>query len=81
MPTSPDPEGEPVLMTIPDIVERYGVSRTTIHNYRRTGRFPRPVAAEGSTRLRFVETEVDRFFTEEAPRQGERTDLKQPPAE
>jgi len=49
-------------MTTTEIAEAHGVSRQTIHTYRRTGIFPSPVEGEGSTRLRFREDEVAAFF-------------------
>jgi predicted DNA-binding transcriptional regulator AlpA len=49
-------------MTVTEIAVEHGVSRQTIHTYRRTGIFPSPVEGEGSTRLRFREDEVIAFF-------------------
>ena len=49
-------------MTTTEIAAEHGVSRQTIHTYRRTGIFPSPVEGEGSTRLRFREDEVAAFF-------------------
>jgi len=49
-------------MTTTEIAEEHGVSRQTIHTYRRTGIFPSPVEGEGSTRPRFREDEVAAFF-------------------
>lgn len=49
-------------MTVTEIAAEHGVSRQTIHTYRRTGVFPPPVEGEGSTRLRFREDEVAAFF-------------------
>ena len=62
MPKSPETEGGPRLMTTAEIAVEHGVSRQTIHTYRRTGIFPSPVAGEGSTRPRFREDEVAAFF-------------------
>src|SRR5690606_38893231 len=62
VPKSPEPEGSPRLMTVTEIAAEHGVSRQTIHTYRRTGIFPSAVAGEGSTRLRFREDEVVAFF-------------------
>ncbi len=50
------------MMTTAEIAAEHGVSRQTIHTYRRTGIFPSPVAGEGSTRPRFREDEVAAFF-------------------
>lgn len=49
-------------MTVTEIAVQHGVSRQTIHTYRRTGIFPSPVEGEGSTRPRFREDEVAAFF-------------------
>ncbi|MFI8301541.1 helix-turn-helix transcriptional regulator [Streptomyces nigra] len=49
-------------MTVTEIATEHGVSRQTIHTYRRTGIFPAAVSGEGSTRLRFREDEVVAFF-------------------
>lgn len=49
-------------MTTTEIAAEHGVSRQTIHTYRRTGVFPSPVEGEGSTRPRFREDEVVAFF-------------------
>jgi predicted DNA-binding transcriptional regulator AlpA len=49
-------------MTTTEIAAEHGVSRQTIHTYRRTGVFPSPVEGEGSTRPRFREDEVAAFF-------------------
>jgi predicted DNA-binding transcriptional regulator AlpA len=62
VPKSPEPEGSPRLMTVTEIAAEHGVSRQTVHTYRRTGVFPSPVEGEGSTRPRFREDEVVAFF-------------------
>lgn len=62
MPKSPEHEGSPRLMTTMEIAAEHGVSRQTIHTYRRTGVFPQPVEGEGSTRPRFRADEVAAFF-------------------
>lgn len=49
-------------MTVTEIAAEHGVSRQSIHTYRRTGVFPPPVEGEGSTRLRFRSDEVAAFF-------------------
>jgi predicted DNA-binding transcriptional regulator AlpA len=49
-------------MTTMEIAAEHGVSRQTIHTYRRSGAFPQPVEGEGSTRVRFREDEVAAFF-------------------
>ncbi len=75
MPKSPDSEGVPRLMTVTEIAEEHGVSRQTVHSYRRRGAFPKPVEGEGSTRPRFRADEVAAFFAANPPRPGKRTDL------
>ncbi|MGW0837512.1 helix-turn-helix transcriptional regulator [Streptomyces prunicolor] len=49
-------------MTTMEIAAEHGVSRQSIHTYRRTGAFPQPVEEQGSTRVRFREDEVAAFF-------------------
>jgi predicted DNA-binding transcriptional regulator AlpA len=70
------------LITITEIAEEYGVSRATVHNYRRSGTFPRPAPVEGTekTKLRFRADEVSAWFEANPKQQGRRTDLatKQP---
>src|SRR5690606_22044402 len=41
------------LLSLAQIVQRYGVSRTTLHTWRSQGVFPAPEQAPGSTRLRW----------------------------
>lgn len=62
-------------MTVSEIAEEHGVSRQTVHSYRRRGTFPKPVEGEGSTRPRFRTDEVAAWFEVNPPRQGKRTDL------
>ena len=78
MPKNPEPEGSPRLMTVTEIAAEHGVSRQTIHTYRRTGIFPSPVEGEGSTRPRFREDEVVAFF-EANPKQPRKK--RRPPSE
>ncbi|CAM5250209.1 hypothetical protein SGLAM104S_01610 [Streptomyces glaucescens] len=75
MPKNPDREGSPRLMSISEIAAEYGVSRTSVHTYRRGGTFPQPVTVEGSTRLRFRADEVAAWFEANPKQQGKRTDL------
>jgi predicted DNA-binding transcriptional regulator AlpA len=77
VPKSPESEGSPRLMTVTEIAAEHGVSRQTIHTYRRTGIFPSPVEGEGSTRPRFREDEVDAFF-EANPKQPRKKRRPQP---
>lgn len=71
-------EGSPRLMTISEIAEEHGVSRVTIHTYRRNGVFPQPVPGEGTTRLKWREDEVAAFFAANPKQPGKRTDLAEP---
>lgn len=46
-----------------DLVERTGLSKTTIWRYRQRYKdFPTPISIEGSNVLRWVEVEVDAWF-------------------
>jgi predicted DNA-binding transcriptional regulator AlpA len=74
-------EGSPRLMTISEIAEEHGVSRVTIHTYRRNGVFPQPVPGEGTTRLKWREDDVAAFFAANPKQPGKRTDLLPPPDE
>jgi predicted DNA-binding transcriptional regulator AlpA len=65
-------------MTTAEIAAEHGVSRQTIHTYRRTGIFPAPVEGEGSTRPRFREDEVAAFF-EANPKQPRKK--RRPPSD
>jgi predicted DNA-binding transcriptional regulator AlpA len=62
-------------MTTSEIAAEHAVSRQSIHAYRRSGTFPRPVEGEGSTRPRFRADEVAEWFAANPPRPGKRTDL------
>ncbi|WP_237280592.1 helix-turn-helix transcriptional regulator [Streptomyces caniscabiei] len=64
-------------MTTMEIAAEHGVSRQSIHTYRRTGVFPQPVEGEGSTRVRFREDEVAAFFAAN-PKQPGRKRSPQP---
>lgn len=74
VPETPNTQGSPRLLTVPEITERYGISRQAIHTYRQRGVFPHPAPEQGSTRLRFREDEVDAFFVANPKRPGKRTD-------
>lgn len=63
------------MMTVKEIAEEHGVSRVSIHTYRRRGAFPQPVEGEGTTRLRFRADEVAAFFAANPKQPGKRTDL------
>lgn len=75
VPKSPEHEGSPRLITIGQIAEEHGVSRSSVHTYRRSATFPRPVPAEGSTRIQYRADEVAAWFEANPPQQGKRTDL------
>ena len=77
MPNSPEREGSPRLISISEIAVEYGVSRSTVHTYRRSGTFPQPAPVEGmeKTKLRFRSDEVAAWFAANPKRQGQRTDL------
>ena len=75
VPKSPEHEGSPRLITIGQIAEEHGVSRSSVHTYRRSATFPRPVPAEGSTRIQYRAEEVAAWFEANPPQQGKRTDL------
>jgi predicted DNA-binding transcriptional regulator AlpA len=64
-------------MTISEIAAHYGVSRSTVHTYRRGGTFPQPAPVEGTekTKLRFRADEVAAWFAANPKQQGKRTDL------
>jgi DNA-binding transcriptional MerR regulator len=65
-------------MTITEIAAEHGVSRQTVHTYRRTGIFPAPVEGEGgSTRPRFRQDQVAAFF-EANPKQPRKKRRPQP---
>lgn len=75
MPKNPDREGSPRLLTIDQIAAKHGVSRSSVHTYRRGGTFPRPVPVEGTTRVLFDAAEVAAWFEANPKRQGSRTDI------
>lgn len=66
-------------MSISDIAEVHGVSRATVHTYRRGGTFPSPVQEAGTTRLRYRADEVAAWFQANPKQQGKRTDLTEKP--
>ncbi|MFJ8054933.1 helix-turn-helix transcriptional regulator [Streptomyces sp. NPDC096142] len=75
VPMSPEHEGSPRLITIGQIAEEHGVSRSALHTYRRQTSFPKPVPAEGSTKIQYRSDEVAAWFQANPPSQGKRTDL------
>jgi predicted DNA-binding transcriptional regulator AlpA len=62
-------------LTIDQIAEKHGVSRSSVHTYRRGGTFPRPVPVEGTTRVLFDPAEVAAWFKANPKQQGRRSDL------
>ncbi|GGW15787.1 hypothetical protein GCM10018980_51560 [Streptomyces capoamus] len=75
VPKNPEREGSPRLITIGQIAEEHGVSRSSVHTYRRRPTFPQPVPVEGSTRTHYRADEVAAWFEANPPQQGKRTDL------
>ncbi|MFI8536266.1 helix-turn-helix transcriptional regulator [Streptomyces aquilus] len=63
------------MITLKEIEQEHGVSRLALHNYRRNASFPRPVVAEGSTRVQYRADEVGAWFEANPPSQGKRADL------
>ncbi|MEW2420464.1 AlpA family phage regulatory protein [Streptomyces nigra] len=78
MPKSPESEGSR-LITLKQIEQEHGVSRSALHNYRRSASFPQPVPAEGSTKIQYDAREVAAWFEANPPQQGRRTDLASRP--
>lgn len=74
MPKSPESEGSR-LITLKEIEQEHGVSRSALHTYRRSASFPQPVPVEGSTKIQYSAVEVAAWFEANPPSQGKRTDL------
>ncbi|MEX3206055.1 helix-turn-helix transcriptional regulator [Streptomyces acidiscabies] len=74
VPKSPESEGSR-LITLKEIEQEHGVSRSALHTYRRSASFPRPVSVEGSTKIQYRADEVAAWFEANPPSQGKRTDL------
>ncbi|MFF1483112.1 DUF6221 family protein [Streptomyces sp. NPDC058319] len=74
VPNSPESEGSR-LITLKQIEQEHGVSRSALHTYRRSASFPQPVPVEGSTRIQYRADEVASWFEANPPQQGKRTDL------
>jgi predicted DNA-binding transcriptional regulator AlpA len=68
--------GQDTLLSLAQITQRFGVSRTTLHTLRSQGVFPDPETVPGSTRLRWRESAVAAYFEANPLRQGARTDLR-----
>lgn len=73
MPKNPESEGSR-LITLKQIEQEHGVSRSALHTYRRSASFPQPVSVEGSTKIQYRADEVAAWFTANPPQQGRRTD-------
>ncbi|HEY9474411.1 MAG TPA: helix-turn-helix domain-containing protein [Mycobacteriales bacterium] len=69
----------PKLLTISEIAERHGVSRQTLHNLRRRGVFPPPVAVENSTRARFDADAVAAYFAANPKQPGKKLEARLKP--
>jgi predicted DNA-binding transcriptional regulator AlpA len=63
------------LLTITQIIQRFGVSRQTLHRWRSRGLFPEPESPAGSTPFRWRESRVAAFIAANPKRPGARTDL------
>ncbi|NUP52337.1 MAG: AlpA family phage regulatory protein [Catenulispora sp.] len=74
MPKNPESEGSR-LITLKQIEQEHGVSRSALHTYRRSASFPQPVQVEGSTKIQYRAEEVAAWFEANPPQQGKRTDL------
>lgn len=74
MPKNPESEGSR-LITLRQIEQEHGVSRSALHTYRRAASFPQPVQVEGSTKVQYRASEVAAWFQANPPQQGKRTDL------
>ena len=78
VPKNPESEGSR-LITLKQIEQEHGVSRSALHTYRRSASFPQPVPVEGSTKVQYRASEVDAWFQANPPQQGKRTDLAPQP--
>ncbi|MFJ6061623.1 helix-turn-helix transcriptional regulator [Streptomyces tendae] len=78
MPKNPESEGSR-LITLKQIEQEHGVSRSALHTYRRSASFPQPASVEGSTRIQYRADEVAAWFAAHPPQQGKRSDLAPPP--
>jgi predicted DNA-binding transcriptional regulator AlpA len=78
VPKSPESEGSR-LITLKQIEQEHGVSRSALHTYRRSTSFPQPVQVEGSTKIQYRAEDVAAWFEANPPQQGKRTDLAPQP--
>ncbi|MEV5957271.1 AlpA family phage regulatory protein [Streptomyces sp. NPDC051987] len=63
------------MITLKQIEQEHGVSRSALHTYRRSASFPQPVPVEGSTKTQYRADEVAAWFAANPKQQGKRTDL------
>lgn len=79
MPENPESEGSR-LITLKQIEQEHGVSRSALHTYRLSSTFPQPVPVEGSTKTLFQADEVAAWFQANPKQQGKKRDrfLSQP---
>lgn len=78
VPENPESEGSR-LITLKQIEQEHGVSRSALHTYRRSASFPQPVPVEGSTKTQYRADEVAAWFQANPKQQGKRTDLAPEP--
>ena len=78
VPKNPESEGSR-LITLRQIEQEHGVSRSALHTYRRTASFPQPVQVKGSTKIQYRAGDVAAWFQANPPQQGKRTDLAEKP--
>lgn len=74
VPENPESEGSR-LITLKQIEQEHGVSRSALHTYRRSASFPQPVPVESSTKIQYRAQEVAAWFEANPKQQGKRTDL------
>ena len=73
MPENPESEGSR-LITLKQIEQEHGVSRSALHTYRLSSTFPQPVPVEGSTKTLFRADEVAAWFQANPKQQGKKRD-------
>ncbi|MFZ3473123.1 helix-turn-helix transcriptional regulator [Streptomyces sp. 4.24] len=78
MPNTPEEKGDRELLTMAQIMERFDISRTTLHSLRKRGQFPPSEVEPGSTRQRWDAVVVAAYFEAHPKRPGRRTDLEDP---
>ena len=73
VPENPESEGSR-LITLKQIEQEHGVSRSALHTYRLSSTFPQPVPVEGSTKTLFHADEVAAWFRANPKQQGKKRD-------